>query len=208
MGETCRALIVDDHDIVLEGLRRALEREGISVVGATGDVDEAVQVARREQPDLCLVDLRLGPDSGLEAIPRLLDAAPGARVAMLTSFPEGRSARAAIEAGATGFIVKDTPVPELCRQLRAVVGGSLVLDQRVAAAVVRGGGVTLTAQERSVLILVAEGLTNREIGSRLYLSAHTVKEYLANVMRRLGTHTRAQTVAKAIQAGLIDVPES
>ena len=204
--ERCRALIVDDHDIVLEGLCRALEREGIAVVGATGDVDEALRVARREQPDLCLLDLRLGADSGVDAIPRLLEAAPGARVAILTSFPEGRSAKAAVEAGASGFIVKDTPVPELCRQLRSLVGGSLVLDQRVAAEVVGGSGLRLTEQERSVLALVAQGLTNREIGCRLYLSAHTVKEYLAKVMRRLGTHTRAQTVARAIQEGLIELP--
>ncbi|MGH8998200.1 MAG: helix-turn-helix domain-containing protein, partial [Acidimicrobiia bacterium] len=111
-------------------------------------------------------------------------------------------------AGAGGFLVKDTPVPELCRQLRAVVGGCLVLDQRVAGEVVRGRRPSLTPQERSVLALVAQGLTNREIGSRLYLSAHTVKEYLAKVMRRLGTHTRAQTVAKALQEGLIELPDS
>lgn len=197
------ALLLDDHEIVLDGLTRALEREGIEVVAATQTVTEAVQAAKEHRPALCVVDLRLAGASGLDAIPLLLRAAPGTRVAVLTSFHDPVSAKRAVDAGAAGFLIKDASGAELARRLRAVAGGSLVIDDRVVGAVMQPASTSITDQERELLRLVAAGATNREIGAELHLSPHTIKEHLAKLMRRLGTHTRAETVAAALQEGLL-----
>ena len=128
---------------------------------------------------------------------------PDTRIAVLTSFEDRAAASAAVQAGATGFLLKDTPIDELARRLRGVATGTLVIDSRVAGAVLRPEQRLLSGHELSILELVAEGLTNREIGARLHLSHYTVKDYLTRIMRKLGTRSRAETVARAVQQGLL-----
>lgn len=200
-------LLLDDHDIVLEGLQRALGRSGFDVVAVTTDPDAAVTLARRESPDLCLIDLRLRDRLGTEVIPALLAAHPGTRVVMLTSFDDGKAARDALAAGAAGFLLKDTSSDELSRQLHSIAGGATVIDDRVSEAVFRPPVARLSDRQVSILRLVATGATNAEVARELHLSPHTVKDHLAQIMRSLDARTRAEAVARGIAEGLL-APES
>jgi DNA-binding NarL/FixJ family response regulator len=197
------AVLIDDHQVVLEGLTRTLQRDGITVVGTFGDGDSAVAFLRTHPVDLVVVDLRLQNRSGLAVVDAVHRLQPDARIAVLTSFEDRAAASAAVHAGASGFLLKDTPVDELARRLRGVATGTLVIDSRVAGAVLRPEQRLLSGHELSILELVAEGMTNREIGARLHLSHYTVKDYLTRIMRKLGTRSRAETVARAVQQGLL-----
>jgi len=201
--EAVTAVLVDDHQVVLEGLTRTLQREGMTVVATFGDGDSAVAFLRTRPVDLLVVDLRLQNRSGLAVVDAVHRMNPDIKIAVLTSFEDRAAASAAVQAGATGFLLKDTPVDELGRRLWGVASGTLVVDARVAGAVLRPEQRLLSGHELSILELVAEGLTNREIGARLHLSHYTVKDYLTRIMRKLGTRSRAETVARAVQQGLL-----
>lgn len=196
-------LLLDDHDIVLEGLQRALGRVGFDVVAATTDPTDAVEQARVHKPDLCLIDLRLQDGLGTEVIPSLLAAHPPTRVVMLTSFDDGKAAREALAAGASGFLLKDTSSDELGRQLLSIAGGATVIDDRVSEAVFRPPTARLTERQIAILRLVATGATNSEVARELHLSPHTVKDHLAQIMRSLDARTRAEAVARGIAEGLL-----
>lgn len=196
-------VLIDDHQVVLEGLARTLERAGMAVAGAFTDGDAALEHLRSHPADLVVVDLRLQNRSGLTIVDAVHRAHPDTKIAVLTSFEDRAAASAAVHAGAGGFLLKDTPVNELARRLRGVATGSLVVDSRVAGAVLRPEQRLLSGHELSILELVAEGMTNREIGARLHLSHYTVKDYLTRIMRKLGTRSRAETVARAVQQGLL-----
>lgn len=197
------AVLIDDHQVVLEGLTRTLEREGMNIVATFGDGDAAVSFLRTNPVDLVVVDLRLQNRSGLAVVDAVHRLHPDIRIAVLTSFEDRAAASAAVQAGATGFMLKDTPIDELARRLHGVATGTLVIDARVAGAVLRPEQRLLSGHELSILELVAEGMTNREIGARLHLSHYTVKDYLTRIMRKLGTRSRAETVARAVQQGLL-----
>lgn len=203
------AVLVDDHELVLEGLERTLARDAIDVVGAFLDGQSAIdfltgESAERTRIDLIIVDLRLGDRSGLALVEEVHRLRPDVRVAMLTSFEDRSAAVAAVRAGATGFFLKDSSCGELSAGLRRVAEGHLVIDSRLAAAVLNGErDRRFTEHELSIVTLVAAGMTNRQIGEELHLSAYTVKEYLSRVMRKLGTATRAETVVRAVWEGLL-----
>jgi DNA-binding NarL/FixJ family response regulator len=199
-------VLIDDHEVVLEGLTRTLERDGMTVLGAFADGDAALAFLRAHPVDLVVVDLRLGSRSGLAVVDAVHRMSPATRIAVLTSFEDRVAAAAAVRAGAGGFLLKDTPVAELAGRLRGVATGTLVIDARVAGAVLRPEQRLLSGQELSILELVAEGLTNREIGARMHLSHYTVKDYLTRIMRKLGARSRAETVARAVQQGLLTGP--
>jgi DNA-binding NarL/FixJ family response regulator len=202
---TLTVAVLDDHEVVLEGLRRALERHGVEVVASEVTVDPYLDAVREHAPDVCLVDLRLGGSvSGLDVVARCLQVSATSRVAVLTSNEDPRAAAAAIEAGASGYLLKDIAMTRLVERLGAVRDGDIVLDQRVAAGVLRPAPDRRSVQETQLLQLVAKGLTNREIGAQMHLSPHTVKDYLSRIMRDLGTRTRAETVATASQLGLLE----
>lgn len=202
-----RVVLVDDHQLVLDGLSRVLTREGMTVVGTFGDISSTLNFLACHEIDFLVVDLRLKGDSGISLVTEVHRRYPGVRMAILTSFDDSDPACAALQAGATGYLLKDTSSAELGRQLRDVAAGNLVLDSRVATAVLHPQRL-LADQEMHVLELVAEGLTNREIGKRLFLSHYTVKDYLSRTMRKLGTSTRAETVAKAVHRGLLRPKEA
>lgn len=197
------AVLIDDHEVVLEGLSRTLQREGMEVIGTFADGDSAVAFLRTRPADLVVVDLRLQNRSGLAVVDAVHRMHPDTKIAVLTSFEDRAAASAAVHAGASGFLIKDTPIDELARRLHGVATGTLVIDSRVAGAVLRPEQRLLSGHELSILELVAEGLTNREIGARLHLSHYTVKDYLTRIMRKLGTRSRAETVARAVQQGLL-----
>ncbi|MCF7550721.1 response regulator transcription factor [Pseudonocardia sp. WMMC193] len=198
-----RAVLVDDHEIVLEGLERALVREGIPVLASFRDAESAQEFLRGSEVELCVVDLRLGAESGTDLVRAIRSLRPQTRVAVLTSFEDRAAVAAAVDAGATGYFLKDASSGELCEGLRRVAGGQLVIDARLVSAVLGDRPRPLTESDVAILRLVAEGLSNREIGARLHLSPHTVKEYLSRTMRKLGTRTRAETAARAAQEGLL-----
>ncbi|MFI6791490.1 response regulator transcription factor [Nonomuraea sp. NPDC050383] len=203
-------LIVDDHPVVREGLRGMLAAEpGIEVAGEAGSGDEAVAVAPRLRPDVVLMDLRMPAGDGVSAIRRL---GPEFRVIVLTTYEGDADVGRALAAGAAGYLLKDVSRAELAAAVRAVAGGGTALAPSVAArlagapagntpAATEGAG--LSAREREVLELVARGLTNAEIGRRLFIGEATVKTYLLRVFRKLGVGDRTSAVLVAMELGLV-----
>jgi two-component system response regulator DevR len=202
-----RLLIVDDHEIVRHGLVALLDRrEGFEVVAQAGTMAEAVAEAARFEPDLIVMDVRLPDGSGIEACREIRAARPETRVVMLTSYPDEEAVLSAIIAGASGYLLKQIRGRDLVTALEAVARGESLLDpavtekvlQRVRAAA--SGGATdeladLTSQERKILLLVAEGKTNKEIAADVFLSDKTVKNYVSSILSKLNLQRRTQAAA-------------
>ena len=199
-----RLLLVDDHQVVLVGLRTVLHnRNGIAVVGEAGSRADAVRAAKRLKPDIILMDVRLPDGSGVEACRDILARHPTTRVIFLTSFADDEFALAAVLAGAQGYVLKNIDSDLLVQSIRAVFKGQSLLSPaltqraliRMKAEPAQAGPVrkqSLAPQEERVLALVAEGLTNKEIGAALQLSDKTVKNYLSNMFQKLHITRRAQ----------------
>jgi two-component system, NarL family, response regulator DevR len=199
-----RLLLVDDHQVVLVGLRTVLHnRQGITVVGEAGSRADAVQAAKRLTPDVVLMDVRLPDGSGIEACRDILARHPMTRVIFLTSFADDEFSQAAVLAGAQGYVLKNIDSDLLIRSIHAVFKGQSLLSpaltqralDRLKAGPAQAGPArtqSLAPQEERVLALVAEGLTNKEIGAALQLSDKTVKNYLSNMFQKLHITRRAQ----------------
>ena len=203
-----RLLIVDDHPIVRDGLRAVFESEAAcEVVGQAADGVEAVDRAAALGVDVVLMDLRMPRMGGVEAIRRLRETAPDIRVLVLTTFDSDTDVLPAVEAGATGYLLKDAPRDELLRAVRAAAAGQSVLAPTVAARLmnrVRAPEPELLSQrELEVLILVAAGSANRETAARLFISEATVKTHLLHIYAKLGVTDRAAAVAEAFNRGLL-----
>ena len=199
-----RLLLVDDHQVVLVGLRTVLhDRQGITVVGEAGSSADAVRAAKRLKPDIILMDVRLPDGSGIEACRDILARQPTTRVIFLTSFADDEFALAAVLAGAQGYVLKNIDADLLVQSIHAVFNGQSLLTPvltrraqiRAKAGPAQAGLARkqfLAPQEERVLALVAEGLTNKEIGVALQLSDKTVKNYLSNMFQKLHITRRAQ----------------
>jgi len=199
-----RLLLVDDHEVVRIGLRAVLNNNrGITVVGEAGSKVAAVRAVKRLRPDIVLMDVRLPDGSGVEACRDILSKYPATRVIFLTSFTDEDSVLAAVLAGAQGYILKNIDSSLLIRSIHSVCKGQSILNPAVTqraqywikAQPALVGSVqrqSLSPQEERVLALVAEGLTNKEIGAALQLSDKTVKNYLANMFQKLRISRRAQ----------------
>jgi two-component system, NarL family, response regulator DevR len=210
---------VDDHAIVRRGLRSILELErDIVVVGEAGGSAEALDALERSDPDVVLLDLKLSPDGdaeGLAVCSRILDRRPGTGVVVLSTFLDQRLVAEALRRGARAYVLKDVDLSELVGIIRAVARGESGFDSR-SASVVRalaagrsttgaaGGLPALTEREREIAGLIAEGLTNREIGQAIFVSESTVKFHVRNIMRKLDVHHRAEVAYAASRLG---VPE-
>ena len=202
-----RLLIVDDHEVVRQGLVALLDRrEGFEVVAEAGTVAEAVERAQRFQPDIVVMDVRLPDGSGVEACREIRAERPDTRVVMLTSYPDEEAVLSAIVAGASGYLLKQIRARDLVAALETVGRGGSLLDPAVTEKVLdrvrrmATGGVSdelaqLTAQERKILTLVAEGKTNKEIASQIFLSDKTVKNYVSSILSKLNLERRAQAAA-------------
>lgn len=205
-----RVLLVDDHPVVREGLRALLAAEpGLSVVGECPDGEEAVRRALELRPDVVLMDLRLPGLDGVAATERIVEAG-AAQVLVLTTFDTDADVVRALGAGACGYLLKDSPREELVRAVRATARGETVLAAPVAARLVAGirgpAAPALTARELEVLRCVADGLSNPDIGRRLFIGETTVKSHLARVFEKLGVADRTAAVTVAISRGLLPTP--
>ncbi|SEL07130.1 response regulator [Streptacidiphilus jiangxiensis] len=208
---TIRLLIVDDHPIVRDGLRGIFAQDpDFEVVGEASDGAEAVERALALTPDVVLLDLRMPGVGGVEAIRRLRERAPQVRVLVVTTYDSDADVLPAIEAGATGYLLKDAPREELVRAVRAAHQGQAVLAPTVAQKLL--GAVRapqpaptalLTDRELDILRLVAAGTSNKEAAKRLFISEATVKTHLLHLYGKLGVRDRAAAVAAGYQRGLL-----
>ena len=216
MSAPIRTLIVDDHAVVRAGLRRVLESEpDIYVVGEASDARGAVFEARTQKPDVVLVDVVMPGQSGIDAIPDLLREAPDAKVLVLSMQDDPRYVRAAFEAGAAGYVLKEAADTEVVSAIRDVARGAHYVHPSLGARMVaadaaerkRAQADPLSDREREVLRLLALGHTNQEIAKMLYISVRTAETHRAHIMQKLRLQTRAELVRYAIEDGLLETPE-
>jgi DNA-binding NarL/FixJ family response regulator len=210
-----RILLVDDHEIVRLGLKTLIDRQPtFQVIAEAGTADEAVEKARVHKPDVVVMDIRLPGRNGIEATRDVMRLLPDTKVIMLTSYADDELLMEAIEAGAAGYVLKQIGSDSLLKALETVARGESLLDPalmnkvfarlREAARRERGQAFAgLTEQEVKILALVAEGLTNREIAERTYLSEKTVRNYVSAILGKLGLAHRSQAAAYAVEHGLL-----
>ena len=202
-----RLLVVDDHEVVRQGLVALLgRREGFQVVAEAGSVVEAIEQAMKHRPDIIVMDVRLPDGSGIEACREIRAELPETRVVMLTSFPDEEAVLSAIVAGAAGYLLKQIRARDLVAALEAVGRGESLLDpavtekvleriRRIATGTYTDELAQLTSQEQKILLLVAEGKTNKEIAADVFLSDKTVKNYVSSILSKLNLERRAQAAA-------------
>jgi DNA-binding NarL/FixJ family response regulator len=204
---TIRVLIADDHPVVRSGLAGLLGVEpDVEVVGEAADGEKAVALATALRPDLVLMDLRMPVLDGAAATARITEALPEVRVLVLTTYETDADILRAVEAGATGYLLKDTPRDQLVAGVRAAARGESALSPAVARRLVaqlRGGEERLTARELEVLAGVARGLSNAAIGRELFITEATVKTHLLRAFGKLGVDDRTRAVTVAIERGLL-----
>lgn len=202
-----RVLIADDHPVVRSGLAGLLAVEpDVEVVGEAGDGAAAVSLARTLMPDLVLMDLRMPGVDGAAATAQITDELPGVHVLVLTTYETDTDILRAVEAGATGYLLKDTPRDQLVAGVRAAAHGESALSPSVARRLVqqlRGDAERLTPRELEVLSGVARGLSNAAIGRELYITEATVKTHLLRMFGKLGVDDRTHAVTVAIQRGIL-----
>jgi DNA-binding NarL/FixJ family response regulator len=220
--EAIRTLIVDDHALFRRGLEIVLVSESdIEVVGQAGDGAEAVQKAAESVPDIVLMDVRMPRSSGIQACRAIKDAAPSAKIIILTMSDEEEDLFEAIRAGASGYLLKDIPLDEVAEAVRAVHGGQSLISPSMAGKLLtefatlakRDQGQPpqqlpapkLTDREMQVLKLVARGMNNRDIAKELFISDNTVKNHVRNILEKLQIHSRMEAVMVAVREKIIEL---
>lgn len=210
MSAAITTVLVDDHTLFRAGLRELLEERGIDVVGEAPTVAAGVEQVQRCAPDVAIVDLSLPDGSGIDAIRQICEKAPATAVLVLTVSEAERDLTDAVLAGSRGYLVKDAPIETIAAGVRAVCAGEAILSPRIASALLarmRSNGrpsdvrsdARLSPRERDVLRLVAEGEDNAAIGERLYISPHTVKNHISNILAKLHVDNRVQAAVRAIR---------
>jgi two-component system response regulator DevR len=203
-----RVFLLDDHEVVRRGVRDLLEVDGdIVVCGEAGTAGEAVGRILATSPDVALLDVSLPDGDGVAVCREVVARRPDVKVLMLTSLDDDEALFDAIVAGASGYVLKQVRGSELVEDVRRVAGGQSLLDPAVTATVLErirelpgtdgDGGVDLTAQERQILDLLADGCTNRQIGEAMFLAEKTVKNYVSALLRKLGMHRRTEAAVYA-----------
>lgn len=201
-----RVMLVDDHEVVRMGLRTLLEkRENFQVVGEAGDVAEAITMARRGEPDVIVMDIRLPDGTGVEACREIRAERPETKVIMLTSYADDEAVYGSIMAGASGYLLKQTRGQDLASAIERVASGESLLDPAVTdrvlermRALATGGSdelASLSPQERKILGGIAQGKTNKEIAEEVYLSDKTVKNYVSSILSKLNLRRRSEAAA-------------
>jgi len=203
---TIKVMLVDDHEIVRQGLSAVLgDVDNFSIVGQAGNQREAVDIALKCEPDIILMDVRLPDGSGIEACREILEKMPDVRVIMLTSYPDDEAVFASIMAGASGYLLKEVSAAGIVNGIRVVAGGGSLLDPGITGKVLQklrhrpteaeNKFANLTDKERQILDLIAEGKTNKEIASEVFLSDKTVKNYVSKILSKLQLGRRSAAAA-------------
>jgi DNA-binding NarL/FixJ family response regulator len=204
-NEPIRILVVDDHVIVRKGLVALLNTiEGLSVVAEASDGEEAIQAHRVHKPDVTLMDLRLPKIGGADAISKIRQEQPAARIIVLTTFDGDEDIFRALQAGAKGYLLKGMDAVELTDAIRAVYAGKSKIPAMVAEKLAgRMGGHALTTRELEVLRRIVAGRSNKEIASDLHISEATVKTHINSILSKLGVSDRTQAATTALQRGIV-----
>ncbi len=205
---TVRLLLVDDHRMLRETLKRSMLDEGFEVVGEASDGLEAVSMASELRPDAILMDVTMPEMDGVEATRRIVEDDPAARIVMLTMHADQDVIAAAIRAGASGYLVKDCSFEEVAETVRGVVGGATDVSPAVAASMLAEArnledDAVITKREIEVLQLIADGCSTPEVAEQLYISQKTVKNHLASIYAKLDARDRTQAVLQAVRMGIV-----
>ena len=211
-----RVLLVDDQEIVCEGLQRILSSDpAIEIVGAASNGLEAVALAAEHRPDLVLMDLKMPEMNGIAATQQIRAAHPEIRVLVLTTYDDDEWLYDAIRAGASGYLLKDTPRADLIRAIKGTVEGDAYVDPAVTARLLASVAqskpisqqptqISLSDRDREILSLITQGLSNADIAARLYLAEGTVRNYTSAIFAKLGVSDRTQAAIAALRYGLVD----
>lgn len=207
-------LLIDDHQMFSDSLARLLrDEEGIEVVGTAANGEDGIRAATTLEPAVVLLDYQLPDQDGAAVAAEIRRRNPATMVVMLTGSTDDRTLLAAIDAGCSGFLTKDRAATEVAAAVRAAAAGEALISPALLARLLprlnrthRSVGADLTGREREVLVLLAEGLTNKAIAGSLNLSVNTVRGYVQSILTRLGTHSKLEAVATAVREGLIDYP--
>ena len=206
-----RLVLIEDHQALREGLELLLDREGCQVVGTAGTAGEGRELIERLDPDVALVDIRLGGESGIDLTRALIDADPERRVVLYTGSSDVDLLISGLDSGARGYALKEGTPSELTGALATVAGGGTYVDPRLRQSLLSRRTTqrmpSLSKREREIMDLLAQGLTGEDVAGRLFLSSETVKTHIRNAMAKLEAHTRVHAVAIALREGFISPPE-
>ena len=211
---TIRLMLVDDHRMLRQGLRRSLEEEGFYVVGEASDGEEAVRLVPAAKPDVILMDVSMPDMDGIEATRRIINNDPDQRIVMLTMHADKDLIDAAIKAGAVGYLTKDCSTDEVIQAVRLAANGETALSPQLAKSMLtevrkidekaaREEDRLVTKREEEVLQLIADGCSTPEVAQRLYISQKTVKNHLASIYEKLNARDRTQAVLRAVRMGIV-----
>jgi DNA-binding NarL/FixJ family response regulator len=206
MGSEITCLIADDHEVVREGLRLSLSRAPhIRVVGEATDGASAVALAERRRPSVVIMDIRMPGQDGLEATKEIRDKLPETNVLLFTAYDERSLLTRGLEAGAKGYLLKESPNQTLVRAIEKVSGGDGYIDPALMPAFLsRDREDILTAREREILKLLADGMSNADVAAKLFISQETVKSHVRHILAKLEADTRTHAVAIALRDSIID----
>jgi DNA-binding NarL/FixJ family response regulator len=207
MPDEITCLIVDDHEVVREGLRLSLSRAAhIRVIGEASDGASAVELATRRNPDVVIMDVRMPGMDGLEATKLLTDRVPDAKVLSFTAYSEKSLLSRGLDSGAKGYILKEAPHQTLVRAIEKVAAGDGYVDPALMPAFLAGKDREdmLTAREREILQLLADGMSNADAAAKLFISQETVKSHVRHILTKLEADTRTHAVAIALRDAIID----
>jgi DNA-binding NarL/FixJ family response regulator len=207
MADEITCLIVDDHEVVREGLRLSLSRAShIRVVGEASDGASAIELVERRKPDVVIMDVRMPGMDGLEATKEILKFAPDTAVLIFTAFSERSLLARGLDSGAKGYILKEAPHETLLRAIERLATGEGYIDPALMPAFLSGKDQTdmLTAREREILQLLADGMSNADVASKLFISQETVKSHVRHILAKLEADTRTHAVAIALRESIID----
>jgi DNA-binding NarL/FixJ family response regulator len=209
--ERIRVLVVDDHEVVRTGMRAFLDLlSDVEIVGEASDGSAAVAIARRLTPDVVLMDLLMPVMDGLTAIERIKAEQPGIEIIAMTSFLEEEKVTAALEAGASGYLLKDASADRVAEAIRSAYAGDVHLDpavarlltQRMRSKKVEAVVEPLTVREKEVIGLLAQGFSNKEIATELFITERTARTYVSNILGKLGLASRTQAALYAVEHGM------
>jgi DNA-binding NarL/FixJ family response regulator len=205
-----RLVLIEDHQALREGLELLLDRQGCQVVGTAGDASQGRALIERLQPDVSLVDIRLGEDSGIRLTAELIDADPDRRIVLYTGSSDIDLLFSGLDSGARGYALKEGTPSELTTALTTVAEGGTYVDPRLHPALLSRRATqtqkSLSKREREIMDLLAQGLTGEQVAERLFLSPETIKTHIRNAMGKLEANTRVHAIAIALREGFISPP--